>query len=97
VLYAHGTLSLGGPVHHQVLTITHMTCTCDVVFSSQVVAGAAPELRLTAQESKVPLERNWEFSAASSGATIGSMLPHHFVTQHCGSVLAGLLAGWMAG
>lgn len=34
----------------------------------QVVAGGAPELWLTAQEAKVPLERNWEFSAASPGA-----------------------------
>jgi hypothetical protein len=69
-----------------------MARTWDVVPSLQVVAGSAPELRLTAQESKVPLERNWEFSAASTGATIVSMLPHNFVTQHCGSV-----AGWLAG
>lgn len=33
----------------------------------QVVAGAAPQLRVTAQEAKVPLERNWDFSAASPG------------------------------
>jgi hypothetical protein len=35
--------------------------------SRQVVAGGAPELRLAAAESKVPLERKWAFSEAGTG------------------------------
>jgi hypothetical protein len=42
-----------------------------VVCFVQVVAGSGPQFRLSAQEAKVPLERNFEFSAASPGGRRG--------------------------
>jgi hypothetical protein len=48
----------------------------------QVVAGSAPQLRMTAQEAKVPLERNWEFSAASPGGWRQHPHYNHLITAH---------------
>eukprot|EP00775_Hariotina_reticulata_P003685 gene3685-3945_t len=41
-------------------------------FPDLQVAASSPSVRLTASESRVPLEREWEFSAASPGQQLGA-------------------------